>query len=194
MRKSKEEAAKTRQRIVKAAATEFRRHGISETGLSELMAAAGLTHGGFYRHFDSKEQLVEEACTASLQDLIEMFRGLGSGKDAQQRVKTIGATYLSKAHRDDPKDGCPLAALSAELARSEKSTRKAMTEAFKQLVDVIADQLAPLPAEPARRKALSLISTMVGALSLARMVSDPELSESILAQARKQLGESLQHR
>jgi TetR/AcrR family transcriptional repressor of nem operon len=192
MRRSKAETAETRKQIVETASHQFRKHGIDSIGLADIMAAAGLTHGGFYRHFDSKEQLVAEASTASLREMTEMFRALGTGKDAQQRLKAIGATYLSTAHRDNPKDGCPLAALGAELGRSTRGTRKAMTEAFKQLVDVVAEQLAPLPAEAARRKAQAVISTMVGALSLARMVADPDLSESILAQARKQLAESLQ--
>src|SRR5262249_46353931 len=144
------------------------------------------------RHFGSKEQLVGEACATSLDGLIEIFRQVGSGKEAPQRLKAIATLYLAKRHRDDPKDGCPLAALGAELGRSGRSTRKAMTESFSRLVDVIAEQLAPLPSEAARRKALAAISMMVGALTLSRMVSDPDLSEAILAQARRQLIESLQ--
>jgi TetR/AcrR family transcriptional regulator, transcriptional repressor for nem operon len=192
MKRSKADTAETRRHIVETASHQFRKHGIDSIGLADIMAEAGLTHGGFYRHFASKEQLVEEACAASLHDLTEMFRKVASGKAPPQRLKAIAAAYLSENHRDDPKDGCPLAALGAELARSERSTRKAMTESFKRLVDVIADQLAPLPTETAKRKALAAISTMVGALTLSRMVSDAELSESILAQARRQLIESFQ--
>lgn len=190
MKRSKADTAETRRHIVETASHAFRKRGIDSIGLADIMAEAGLTHGGFYRHFGSKEQLVEEACTASLRDLTEMFRTLGSAKDAPRRLKAIATAYLSEPHRDNPADGCPLAAVGAEIARSERSTRKAMTEGFRTLIDVIAGQLAPLPAAAARRKALAVMSTLVGALILSRMVSDPELSESILAQARKQLIDS----
>src|SRR5262244_1986400 len=109
MRKSRIEAAKTRERIVTAAAAEFRQHGIAATGLADLMKAAGLTHGGFYRHFASKDQLVAEATTAALDALLE-------GMAAHPTVSAAVAAYLSTRHRDNPASGCPLAALGGELA------------------------------------------------------------------------------
>jgi TetR/AcrR family transcriptional repressor of nem operon len=111
MRKSKQEAAETRRRIVKAAAAKFRQNGIGGTGLSDLMAAADLTHGGFYRHFDSKDQIVAEACTAAVDSLVEQLAAAASGKSPQRGLKTIAENYLSATHRDVPADGCPLAAL-----------------------------------------------------------------------------------
>jgi TetR/AcrR family transcriptional repressor of nem operon len=111
MRKSKQEAAETRRRIVKAAAAKFRQNGIGGTGLSDLMAAAGLTHGGFYRHFDSKDQIVAEACAAATESAIATFF---SNKSPQSGLKARVAKYLSPAHRDDPSAGCPLAALGSE--------------------------------------------------------------------------------
>src|SRR5262249_48161277 len=89
MRKSKQEAAETRRRIVKAAAAKFRQNGIGGTGLSDLMAAAGLTHGGFYRHFDSKDQIVAEACAAAAESLIDQLAASASGKSPQRGLKTI---------------------------------------------------------------------------------------------------------
>src|SRR5262245_60342608 len=103
MRKSREEAAQTRRRIIEAAAREFRKNGIVATGLNDLMKAAGLTHGGFYKHFASKDQLVAEATTAALDALLE-------GMAAQPTSNAAAAAYLSTHHRDNQASGCPLAA------------------------------------------------------------------------------------
>src|SRR6267154_5023371 len=100
MRRSKQEAAETRQRIISAAAVEFRRNGINDTGLSDLMAAAGLTHGGFYRHFESKDQLVAEACGAAIESTIENAWAPLLEQGKRHRLEAIVADYLSENHRD----------------------------------------------------------------------------------------------
>jgi TetR/AcrR family transcriptional regulator, transcriptional repressor for nem operon len=187
MRKSKQEAAATRQRIIKAAAAAFRKNGIAGTGLSDLMAAAGLTHGGFYRHFDSKDQIVAQACTAAVDSLVEQLAAATFGKSPQRGLKTIVENYLSAAHRDEPADGCPLAALSSELARADEKTRTAATEAFLKLVGVIASQFDKTRPDVARRRALAAAATMIGALTMSRVVTDSELSAGILQEAEKQL-------
>jgi TetR/AcrR family transcriptional regulator, transcriptional repressor for nem operon len=187
MRKSKQEAAATRQRIVKAAAAAFRKNGIAGTGLSDLMAAAGLTHGGFYRHFDSKDQIVAEACTAAVDSLVEQLAAAASGKSPQRGLKTIVEKYLSAAHRDEPASGCPLAALGSEMARGDERTRAAATQALLKLVGVIASQFANTRPDVARRRALVAAATMIGALTMSRIVTDSELSASILREAEKQL-------
>src|SRR5258707_3203845 len=105
MRKSREEAAQTRKRIVTAASEEFRKNGIVATGLNDLMKAADLTHGGFYKHFESKDQLVAEACAEAVEAMIERLTAAGS---------SAVAMYLSTRHRDDPAVGCPLAAIGSE--------------------------------------------------------------------------------
>jgi len=187
MRKSKQEAAQTRQRIIKAAAAAFRKNGIAGTGLSDLMAAAGLTHGGFYRHFDSKDQIVAEACTAAVESLVSQLAASASGKSPQRGLKTIVENYLSVAHRDEPADGCPLAALGSEMARADERTRAAATQAFLKLVGVIAAQFGKARPDVARRRALVAAATMIGALTMSRIVTDSELSASILREAEKQL-------
>jgi TetR/AcrR family transcriptional regulator, transcriptional repressor for nem operon len=187
MRKSKQEAAATRQRIIKAAAAAFRKNGIAGTGLSDLMAAAGLTHGGFYRHFDSKDQIVAQACTAAVDSLVEQLAAATFGKSPQRGLKTIVENYLSAAHRDEPADGCPLAALGSELARADEKTRTAATEAFLKLVGVIASQFDKTRPDVARRRALAAAATMIGALTMSRVVTDSELSTGILQEAEKQL-------
>src|SRR5256885_11676693 len=127
MRKSRIEAAKTRERIVTAAAAEFRQHGIAATGLADLMKAAGLTHGGFYRHFASKDQLVAEACSAAIATMNERVASSASRKRGRKGLEAAVADYLSTEHRDNPRDGCPLAALGSEMARADPPTRAAAT-------------------------------------------------------------------
>ena len=123
MRKSREEAAQTRMRIVEAASREFRKNGIVATGLNDLMKAAGLTHGGFYRHFASKDQLVAEACSAAIATMTERVASSASRERGRKGQEAAVADYLSTEHRDNPRDGCPLAALGAELARADTQTR-----------------------------------------------------------------------
>jgi TetR/AcrR family transcriptional repressor of nem operon len=184
MRKSKQETAETRQRILKAAATKFRQNGIGGTGLSDLMAAAGLTHGGFYRHFDSKDQIVAEACAAATESAIARFF---SNKSPQSGLNARVAKYLSLAHRDDPSAGCPLAALGSEIARCDEKTRAAATQTFLELANIIAAESGRTRPDVARRRALVAAATMIGALTMSRIVTDSELSADILREAEKQL-------
>ena len=187
MRKSREEAARTRERIVKAAAREFRRQGIVATGLSDLMTAAGLTHGGFYKHFASKDQLVAEACAEALRASAEAMTSAASASSPGRGLKDAAARYLSTSHRDRPSEGCLLAALGSEIARCDEKTRGAATEGFLKFVDAIAGTFGDLPTDAARRRALAAISTMLGALTISRFVSDPALSEEVLRAAEDHL-------
>ena len=180
MRKSKEEAAETRRRIVTAAAGEFREHGIVATGLADLMQAAGLTHGGFYKHFESKDQVVAEACAEAVRVLMEKLEA------APSRGSALGS-YLATRHRDDPATGCPLAALGSELARCDEKTREAATEGFLRLVNVLAGKSSNVPPKVARQRALAAVSTMIGAVTMSRVVTDANLSAEILMEAEKSL-------
>jgi TetR/AcrR family transcriptional repressor of nem operon len=186
MRKSREEAAKTRERIIKAAAREFRRNGIVATGLIDLMAAAGLTHGGFYKHFESKDQLVAEVFADAAASTMETMTA-DSGGSSKTGLAAAAAKYLSTAHRDHPSEGCPLAALGSEIARCDDRTRAAATAGFLKLVNTIAARFRKTPPDVARRRALVAVSTMIGALTMSRIVTDPELSVEILQQAMKHL-------
>jgi len=187
MRKSKQEAAVTRQRIIKAAAAAFRKNGIAGTGLSDLMASAGLTHGGFYRHFDSKNQIVAEAFTAAAESLAEELAASASRKSPQRGLKAIVEKYLAAAHRDEPADGCPVAALGSEIARGDERTRAAATLALLKFVEIIASQFDKTRPDVARRRAWIAAATMIGALTISRIVTDSELSAGILREAEKQL-------
>lgn len=185
VRKSKQEAARTRARILETAAREFRRKGISGTGLSDLMAAAGLSHGGFYRHFASKDQLVAESCAAGFDAWDKVIAALLSPGGEGKGPEAFAESYLSEGHRDDPSAGCLLAALGSELARADEKTRAVVTEGLAKLADHIASQCRGMRRDVARRRALLALSTLVGALTLARMVTDPKLSRALLLEAAK---------
>jgi TetR/AcrR family transcriptional repressor of nem operon len=187
MRRSRQETAETRQRIVESASTEFRRSGIDGTGLAGLMAAAGLTHGGFYKHFESKEQVVEESIALCLESLIESWHRTLSTAPPNRGLQSAIKEYLSIDHRDNVADGCPLSALGGEMARSGVAVRETATTGFLKMVDLIAGQLEGRTPAAARREALWIMSTMIGALTMARVVTDPEVSASILREARKHL-------
>src|SRR5260370_11109835 len=182
MRKSREEAAQTRKRIVTAASGEFRKNGIVATGLNDLMSAAGLTHGGFYKHSESKDQLVAEACGEAVKTTIcERLAAAASEKGG------AAAAYLSTGHRDNPATGCPLSAIGSELARSDEKTRAAATAGFLKFVEIMARQFGKVAPATARRRALVAVATMIGALTMSRIVTDPELSAEILKEAERSL-------
>ena len=190
MRKSRQEAAQTRERIVTAAAAEFRQHGIVATGLADLMAAARLTHGGFYRHFESKDQLVTEASSIALAAILDGLVSAAAGKRGRAGLKAVVAKYLSTAHRDHPRGGCPLAALGSELARADRKTRIAATAGFFRLVDLIASQLDRTQPAEAKKKAIVAAATMIGALTMSRIVTDEAISKTLLRNAEESLTRS----
>jgi TetR/AcrR family transcriptional regulator, transcriptional repressor for nem operon len=181
LRKSKLEAAQTREAIVTAAADLIRRTGIAEASLADMMAAAGLTHGGFYRHFRNKEHLVSEALSAAGENAVATI----GRKMAKGGLKVAVDGYLSTAHRDSRTPSCPFAALGSEMARSGKETKAAMTEVLEKLLVTLAGD-AP-DREEARGDAIVALSTMIGAMTLARVVADSDLSSEILDRAKDHL-------
>jgi TetR/AcrR family transcriptional repressor of nem operon len=185
MRKSKAETAETRKRIVETAARAFRRQGIAGTGVAEIMATAGLTHGGFYRHFASKDQLVTEALSATEKNLVRDSRA--AAEQGAAAMLAVLEDYVTETYRDKVEDGCPLAAMGSELVRADAETRHAATTSFRKIVET----MAPFMRSPADAEgidtALSLLTNMVGALTVARMVDDRALSDRILATARQRI-------
>jgi TetR/AcrR family transcriptional repressor of nem operon len=181
LRKSKLEAAQTREAIVAAAANLIRRTGIAEASLADMMAAAGLTHGGFYRHFRNKEQLVSEAFSAAGDKTIATIgRHITRGG-----LNALVDEYLSKSHRDSTTPMCPIAALGSEMARSGKQTKAAATRFLEKVFATLARD-AP-DREEARTAAIVVLSTLIGAMTLARVVADPDLSSEILDRAKNYL-------
>ena len=193
MRKSREETAQTRQRIVETGAIELRRKGIDGTGLADVMSAAGLTHGGFYRHFDSKDALVLECLANALDSLRASIETATATRPGRAGVLFAIDDYLSAAHRDSEAT-CPFVSLGSELARANEAVRNAATTGFLQLADVIASHFDDLSPAAAKKEALVLLSSMVGAMTMARLVSDKDASAAILTQMRKALAQQVRRK
>jgi TetR/AcrR family transcriptional regulator, transcriptional repressor for nem operon len=187
VRKSKQEALRTRERIVAAASEEFRQHGIVATGLADLMGSPGLTHGGFYKHFQSKDELITEAASKAMATTHEAMKVIGSEIPGVEGLKKIVTKYLAADHRDDPGEGCPFAALGAELARCDEKTRDAATRGLRDYISVLASHLDRLKPGEAKNRATAIFATMVGALILARIANDEKLSQSILRNAQEMI-------
>lgn len=184
MRYEKGHKEQTRQKIVEAASERFRADGIDGVGVVSLMNDVGLTQGGFYNHFASKEDLVRESVAIAAGSAAERLAArVASSRGEGYRVLVNG--YLSAEHRDHPESGCVAAALSAEMARRPLETREAFTEGFGEMVEVIASTL-PDTVRGKRRRTLSMavFASMVGTLSLSRAVAEPALSDEILALGR----------
>ncbi|RUY59492.1 TetR family transcriptional regulator [Mesorhizobium sp. M7A.F.Ca.CA.001.09.2.1] len=180
LRKSNKEAAETRRAIVAAAADYIRRTGIAEASLSDVMAAAGLTHGGFYKHFRNREQLIAEALVAAGNASADM---LGKVRAEKGRNAALDR-YLSPEHRDAGTPTCPMAALGSEAARSSGKTRAAAVAVVEEMIDALAEDRF---SGEARGEAMVDYATMIGAMTLARIASGTPLSEEILERARKRL-------
>jgi TetR/AcrR family transcriptional repressor of nem operon len=184
MRYSKEHKLETHARIVKKASVRLREKGAHGVGVADLMKDAGLTHGGFYAHFDSREALVIEAFAYAMDRSTERWRQLAGQMAPGDRLAGIVEAYLSPQHRDNPGQGCAVPALSAEIARESPKTRKAFAAKLEQMVGMLAEQIAEVPSKPARKQAMASLATMMGTLVLARVAGSGEFSEEILAAGR----------
>ncbi len=180
MRRSKKETEETRQRIVEMAADEFRQHGIVTSSIADLMAAVGLTHGGFYRHFDSKEQLVAEATAAALDTMLDTLATAASGKKGRNGLKAALAVYVCAEHCNNLREGCPLAALGSELARSDKTVRDVATIGFSRMVEILAAHFDQARPAEARKRAMATAAAMIGAVTMSRVLTDQKLSDALL--------------
>ena len=176
---SKAQKATTHKRIVAIAAKRFREKGVAGVGIAELMKEAGLTVGGFYKHFDSRDDLVAEAVSAAFGTWKRQVDAAASGGPPLTYAKLID-DYLNEAHRDDPGTGCAYSALAEEISRSDKRTRALASEQIRNDLQLIAGLLPGKNRRAARSRAILTFSALVGALSLARAVSDQALSREIL--------------
>ena len=183
---SKAEKAKTHKRIVAIAAKKFREEGLAGVGIAELMKEAGLTVGGFYKHFDSRDELVAEAVSSAFGTWKRQKDAEASGGPPLSYSKLID-DYLNDAHRNNPGTGCAFSALAAEIARSDKQTRALASEQIRSDLELIAGLIAGKNRRAARAKAILTFSALVGAMSLARAVSDEALSREILKEVAQLL-------
>ena len=181
MRVSKEQAARNRERILKAASRLMRERGISGVGVDALTDAAGMTHGSLYSQFGSKERLVEEA-------LAHVISGKGQEVPETLALGDYVSEYLSPVHRDRLGSGCPLAALCCEMPRQSTAVRERFTAGVKGMVGWVSGRLdSGLKQNQRDEEALATVASLVGALVLARAVSDPKLSNDILRATRNRL-------
>lgn len=185
MRYSKEHKQETHERIVKRAAVRLREKGAHGIGVADLMKEAGLTHGGFYAHFDFREALVIEAMAHIMDRGTERWRKLGEQAPPEKRLATIVDSYLSALHRDDPGHGCAIPTLGAEIARETPKTRKAFATKLEEMIDMLASLVPDASPKAARKQAMAAIGTMMGALVMARIAGNSEFSDEILAAGRE---------
>ena len=176
-RYGKEHKAATRQRIIEAAGQRLKRDGIDGSGVSALMADAGLTNGAFYAHFASKDDLVATAIADQLRQQLERYRAQGSDRAGVERLVR---EYLSIEHRDDRQHGCPSAALLDEIGRCGVAAKHAYTDGVLGLVDEIAFRVEPSDPQSARGQTLSLFALLIGTLQLSRALDDRRLADEVL--------------
>lgn len=175
-RHSREEAAATRARVLRLASRSIRARGIGGTAIPAVMHDAGLTHGSFYAHFDSKDALVSEACAHAFGRSASVQEATAAASRPGDALAAIVRRYLTEAHRDEPETGCPAPALMTEMARQPAPVRRAYTRGIEDLIARF-ERLSP---GRARDLAPALLAGLAGAIALARAVDDPALSARML--------------
>jgi TetR/AcrR family transcriptional repressor of nem operon len=191
MKVSREKAAENRERIIDAAGTLFRAKGFAGIGVADIMKAAELTHGGFYGHFASKDDLAAQASRRSLARAAAKWERIAAAAPPKKAYAALLANYLTPTHRDDPGRGCAFASLSADAARGGKTVRAAFAEGLQPFLDVLAASIPGRSTAARRRKAVATMASLVGAITLARAVGDPRLSDEILAAMQRELLETV---
>ncbi len=185
MGKSQAEKAESHDRIVRTAAARFREIGVDGIGVADLMREAGLTHGGFYRHFASREEMVGEAIESALNDGAQAVAALQASDRATLALLVDG--YLSAAHRDGLAKSCAVTTLASDTARSNDRARSAYTRQVDNYLALLVKLIGKEKHKAKRSKAIAALSTLVGAVSMARAVNDEALSREILQAAADEL-------
>ena len=188
MRYAESHRRQTHRRIVENASYGLRQNGAKGLSVVDLMKLAGLTHGGFYNHFDSRAALVGEAIGFAMDQMTERWKKLATGKANGERFETLIADYLSLRHRDNPKQGCALPTLATDVARSGPNERRAMASKLEKMIDVFVELLPDEEPQQARQIATGAIATMVGSIVLSRAVGAGKFSDGILAAGRMTAG------
>ena len=184
-RKTASRKEMTHERIVEVAARAIRRSGYDGTGVADIMKEAGLTHGGFYAHFPSREVLLAEAADRAGAQAVAVSEQIAASVPPEQALSAIVRAYLSKEHREAIETGCPASALGSEMPRQAPAVRRAATRRIKEMIDVVARQLPDWGQPGAHEQALITVAAMVGTMVLARAVDDPGLSDGFLEAALK---------
>jgi len=185
MRYSKQHKIETHDRIVSKAAARLREKGLHGVGVADLMKDAGLTHGGFYAHFDSREALVIEAFSQTMDASIRNWRETAQDTAPEKRLEQLVRNYLTTRHRDTPARGCAVPTLGGDIVRESPKTRRAFAAKVEEMIDEIAAMLPAASPGEAKHQAIVALSTMIGTLLLSRIAGTGELSEEILSIGRE---------
>ena len=177
----------THERIVNTAARAIRRSGYNGTGVAEIMKEAGLTHGGFYAHFDSRDAMLAEAADRAGADGMALLARVAASAPPRKGLEALLRAYLSKEHVEGAETGCAIAALGSEMPRQAPKVRRAATRRIKEMIDLVARQSPDRGRPGGQERALLTVATALGTLVLARAVDDPELSGALREAALKHL-------
>jgi AcrR family transcriptional regulator len=169
----------THERIVETAARAIRRSGYNGTGVAEIMKEAGLTHGGFYAHFDSREGMLAEAADRAGADTVAVLGRVAAAAPPKKTLEAMLRAYLSREHVQGIETGCAVAALGSEMPRQAPKVRRVATRRIKEMIDLVARQSPDWGQPGAHERALVTVATALGALVLARAVDDPKLSNAV---------------
>jgi len=190
MRVSRARATENRQTVINVASRLFREHGFDGIGLKDLMKGAGLTQGAFYKQFASKEDLAAQASKRAMESASSRWSA-ATAANPKDPLGAIMAFYLSMEHREETMDGCPIAALGSDAARQGSDVKASFEAGIKAHIEVLGRLVAEAGGQEPSSKAMGILSTMVGALTLARVVNDPDLAQAFLDTAVEQVREAV---
>ena len=189
MRVSRIQAAENRETVINVASRLFRERGFDGIGLKDLMEAAGLTQGAFYKQFASKEDLAVEASRRALESASHRWSDAAE-QNPDDPLGAVLAFYLSGDHREEKMDGCPIVALGSDAARQGPDVKAAFEAGIKAHLEVLGRLIAETGGEASSGKAMVILSTMIGAVTLSRVVNDPDLAQALLDAAVEQVREA----
>jgi TetR/AcrR family transcriptional repressor of nem operon len=194
MRVSRVQAAENRQTVIDVASRLFRERGFDGIGLKDLMEGAGLTQGAFYKQFASKDDLAAQASRRALESASRRWSA-AAAENPKDPLGAVIAFYLSEGHREEKMDGCPIVALGSDAARQGVDVKASFEAGIKAHLEVLGPMVAEMdgktPKRRAKSKAMAILSTMVGALTLSRVVNDRDLAQAFLDAAAKQVREAV---
>ena len=190
MRVSRSQAAENRQTVINVASRLFRERGFDGIGLKDLMAGAGLTQGAFYKQFASKEDLAAQASRRALESASRRWSDAVAA-NPEDPLGAVIAFYLSPEHRAEKMDGCPVVALGSDAARQGSDVKASFEAGIKAHLEILGRLISETDGEEPERKAMVILSMMVGALTLSRVVNDPDLAQAFLDSAAQQVREAV---
>ena len=188
MRVSRIQAAENREAVINVASRLFRERGFDGIGLKDLMKGAGLTQGAFYKQFASKEDLAAQASRRALESAFSRWSAATAAKP-EDPLGAVMAFYLSMGHREEKMNGCPIVALGSDAARQGSDVKASFEAGIKAHLEVLGRLIAETNGSEPKGKAMAVLSTMVGALTLSRVVNDPDLAQAFLDTAAQQIRE-----